>query len=43
MNLTKKLAFRLLILSLTTTLFVGCNKTRDYKDSSRATGWSLKL
>jgi gliding motility-associated lipoprotein GldJ len=22
-------------------LFVGCNKTRDYKDSSRATGWSL--
>ena len=41
MNLTKKLAFRLLILSLTTTLFVGCNKTRDYKDSSRATGWSL--
>ena len=41
MNLTKKLAFRLLIILLTTTLFVGCNKTRDYKDSSRATGWSL--
>ena len=41
MNLTKKIAFRLLILSLTTTLFVGCNKPRNYKDSSRATGWSL--
>ena len=41
MNLTKNLAFRLLILLLTTTLIVSCNKSRDYKDSSRATGWKL--
>ena len=41
MKLIKKIAFRLIILSLTTTLFVGCNNSRDYKDSSRATGWSL--
>ena len=41
MILTKNLAFRLLTLLLTTTVLVSCNKTRDYKDSSRATGWKL--
>jgi gliding motility-associated lipoprotein GldJ len=41
MNLTKKIALRLLILALTSTFIVSCNKTRDYKDSSRATGWKF--
>ncbi|GEQ85585.1 gliding motility lipoprotein GldJ [Patiriisocius marinistellae] len=41
MILTKNLALRLLILLLTTTVLVSCNKSRDYKDSSRATGWKL--
>ncbi|GER57937.1 gliding motility lipoprotein GldJ [Patiriisocius marinus] len=41
MNLTKKLAYKLLIVLMTTTVLVSCNKTRDYKDSSRATGWKL--
>lgn len=41
MNLTKKIALRLLILVLTSTFIVSCNKTRDYKDSSRATGWKF--
>jgi len=41
MKLIKKIAFKLIILSLTSTLFIGCNNSRDYKDSSRATGWTL--
>ncbi len=41
MNLTKNIAYRLLIVLMTTALLVSCNKTRDYKDSSRATGWKL--
>lgn len=41
MMLSKNLAFKLFALVLTTTLFVGCNKSRDYKNSSRATGWKM--
>lgn len=41
MMLRKNLAFKLFTLILTTLLFVGCNKTRDYKNSSRATGWKM--
>ena len=41
MNIKKNLAFKLIIVLITTTLFVSCNKTRDYKDSSRATGWKI--
>ncbi|EDM44225.1 possible gliding motility-related protein; possible serine kinase [unidentified eubacterium SCB49] len=41
MNLTKTLALRLLLLVAVTAFFTSCNKTRDYKDSSRATGWKL--
>ena len=41
MMLRKALAFKLFALILTTTLFVGCNKSRDYKNSSRATGWKM--
>ena len=41
MMLSKDLAFKLIALILTTTLFVGCNKSRDYKNSSRATGWKM--
>lgn len=37
----KTLAFKLFITVIAATLFVGCNKTRDYKDSSRATGWKM--
>lgn len=41
MNLTKNLALRLLLVTVTTSLLVSCNKSRDYKDSSRATGWKM--
>ncbi|WP_347373191.1 gliding motility lipoprotein GldJ [Aequorivita sp. Q41] len=41
MMLRKKLALKLFITVLIATLFVGCNKSRDYKDSSRATGWKM--
>lgn len=41
MMLRKNLALKLFVTVLATTLFVGCNKTRDYKDSSRATGWKM--
>ncbi len=41
MNLTKTLVFRLLLVVAVTAFFTSCNKSRDYKDSSRATGWKL--
>jgi len=41
MNFKKKLALKLFILLFTTTLLVSCNKSRNYKDSSRATGWKM--
>lgn len=39
--LRKNLALKLFIAVIAATLFVGCNKTRDYKNSSRATGWKM--
>ncbi len=41
MMLRKNLALKLFVTVIATILFVGCNKTRDYKDSSRATGWKM--
>ena len=41
MMLRKNLAFKLFITVLVASLFVGCNKSRDYKNSSRATGWKM--
>ncbi|WP_435373035.1 gliding motility lipoprotein GldJ [Aequorivita aurantiaca] len=39
--LRKNLALKLFITVIAASLLVGCNKTRNYKDSSRATGWKL--
>lgn len=39
--LRNNLALKLTVAILVATVFVSCNKTRDYKDSSRATGWKL--
>jgi len=41
MNIIKNLAFKLLIVLFTVTILVSCNKSRDYKSSSRATGWKI--
>ncbi|MGO3182699.1 MAG: gliding motility lipoprotein GldJ [Aequorivita sp.] len=41
MILRKNLAFKLFITAIVASLFVSCNKTRDYKNSSRATGWKM--
>lgn len=41
MMLRKSIALKLSVTVMVATLFVGCNKTRDYKNSSRATGWKL--
>ncbi|MFT5102705.1 MAG: gliding motility-associated lipoprotein GldJ [Candidatus Latescibacterota bacterium] len=41
MNLTNKMTLRLLMVVVMTTLLISCNKSRDYKDSSRATGWTM--
>ncbi len=41
MNLTKTLALRLLLVVAVAAFFTSCNKSRDYKDSSRATGWKM--
>jgi gliding motility-associated lipoprotein GldJ len=37
----KPLIPMLVIIFLTSGLFLGCSKSRDYKNSSRATGWKL--
>ncbi|WP_407932387.1 gliding motility lipoprotein GldJ [Aequorivita vitellina] len=39
--LRKNLALKLFVTLIAATLLVGCNKTRDYKNSSRATGWKM--
>ena len=41
MNFKNKLALKLFILLISTTLLVSCNKSRNYNDSSRATGWKV--
>ncbi|MGV6829840.1 MAG: gliding motility lipoprotein GldJ [Flavobacteriales bacterium] len=41
MNLRKNLFLKLFIVVLVTTVMVSCNKSRDYKNSSRATGWKM--
>ena len=41
MMLRKNLALKLFVTVIAASLLVGCNKTRDYKDSSRATGWKM--
>ncbi len=41
MMLRKNLAFKLFVTVIAASLLVGCNKTRDYKNSSRATGWKM--
>ncbi|KAA3625158.1 MAG: gliding motility lipoprotein GldJ [Flavobacterium sp.] len=41
MNLRKTLALQLFIAVVATALFTSCNKSRDYKNSSRATGWKM--
>jgi gliding motility-associated lipoprotein GldJ len=41
MNVNKTLGFKLCLLMLTAATFVGCGKSRDYSNSSRATGWAL--
>ncbi len=41
MMLRKNIALKLFVTVVVATLFVACNKTRDYKNSSRATGWKL--
>jgi gliding motility-associated lipoprotein GldJ len=41
MNLRKTRLLQIFIIVLATTLMVSCNKTRDYKNSSRATGWKM--
>jgi gliding motility-associated lipoprotein GldJ len=39
--LRKNLALKLFVTLIAATLLVGCNKSRDYKNSSRATGWKM--
>ncbi len=41
MILRKNLALKLFVTVIAASLLVGCNKTRDYKNSSRATGWKM--
>jgi len=41
MNFRKNLALQLFIAVVATSLFISCNKSRDYKNSSRATGWKM--
>ena len=41
MNLKKSLLLQLSIALVVSLFFVSCNKSRDYKSSSRATGWKM--
>ncbi|MFT4697358.1 MAG: gliding motility-associated lipoprotein GldJ [Flavobacteriaceae bacterium] len=41
MNFRKTQILQLFIVVISTLLMVSCNKTRDYKSSSRATGWKM--
>ncbi|MCH2490565.1 MAG: gliding motility lipoprotein GldJ [Flavobacteriales bacterium] len=41
MNLRKTVTLRLILAIVATTLLISCNKSRDYKNSSRATGWKM--
>jgi len=41
MNFRKNLALQLFIGVLLTSLLISCNKSRDYNNSSRATGWKM--
>ena len=41
MNFRKTLALQLALAVVATTFFVSCSKSRDYKNSSRATGWKM--
>ena len=41
MNMTKNLALKAVMLLAISVLIVSCNKSRDYKNSSRATGWKM--
>ncbi len=41
MNVKKNLVLKLFVLIASTALFVSCSKSRDYKNSSRATGWKM--
>ncbi len=41
MNMQKTTVINLLIVAAFSTVFFSCNKSRDYKSSSRATGWNL--
>jgi len=41
MNLRKTLVLQLCITIVAVALFASCNKSRDYKNSSRATGWKM--
>ena len=41
MNVNKNFGIKLCVLVLAATTLVGCSKSRDYSNSSRATGWAL--
>ncbi len=41
MNMQKTTVINLLIVAAFSTILFSCNKSRDYKSSSRATGWNL--
>jgi gliding motility-associated lipoprotein GldJ len=41
MNMIKNLALKVLLLVAVAAFVASCNKSRDYKDSSRATGWKM--
>ncbi len=41
MNMRRTTVINLIIVAAFSTILFSCNKSRDYKNSSRATGWSL--
>ncbi|HPF11478.1 MAG TPA: gliding motility lipoprotein GldJ [Flavobacteriaceae bacterium] len=41
MNVKNNLLLKLFLVIASTTLMVSCSKSRDYKNSSRATGWKM--